>query len=632
MGQKRALLIGIDHYENGSRPGKLNDLHGCVNDVNNMSRLLRTFGFDHQEHLISPRPLSVVEGNQPPQQAVGLPSFDNIKTYIKRLLQESQDGDLFFFHFSGHGAPLPRINKSPLDGRKEDPSLLPMDFCCEKLAMRGWQLNALLKPFCDKGVHVVISLDSCFSGGSWRDHNTTRSPADWKPPPNLPSDQLVEEEPVGSQTDRHGKLNASWDINAEGLIVMTACSDDQKAQEVEKNGKIYGAFTYELYHMLSRCTSTRLPMYYNIRNHIANRHPSQTPRIFGKDKLVFLETTEMFVQAPVRAEMKGRRALLPIGKIHGVIKGAVFVSRLSEPEVVLKVDDVSDLTSKGEIERDMDEQVMEFVPFQWYSEKSLMVDVDPNTEGSFRTALQAKLQERIASEVNIERNETTASDEDTTAANFRLRRSNNNELCISGPAMLGQEGPIRGPNLQGASTEERVVRTADALAHLFRFCQVYELRKDASVEPEKFNVALSKQTSPENPLSEGEELQYTFYNEDREDLYLTVINLGPGFQIEQLFPPENMPERIPPGRGKTITIAFSIPPQLESERPYRDVIRTVVTRGETQGFKSLELPDIWDTATMECGVPRGPGRTATFRGSSFAWWIVDHEVYTRRSL
>lgn len=498
--------------------------------------------------------------------------------------------------------------------------------------MRGWQLNALLKPFCDKGVHVIVSLDSCFPGGCWRDHNTSRSPADWMPPPKLPSDQLVEEEPVSSQDDRHGKLNASWDINAEGLIVMTACSDDQKAQEVEQDGKIYGAFTYELYGMLSRCTPTRLPMFYNIRNLIASRRPSQTPHIFGKDKLVFLETTETFVKAPVRAEMRGRRASLPIGKIHGVVKGAVIVGRLSEPEVFLKIDDVSDLTSRGEIERDMDEQVMEFVPFQWYSETTLMVDVDPNMEGSFRTALRAKLQERIASEVNRERNETTASGEDTTAASFRLRRKNDNELCISGLAILGQEGPIRGPILQGVSTEERAVKTADALAHLLRLCQVCELRKEAFFEAARFNVALSKQTSPEEPLSEGEELHFTFKNEYREDLFLTVLNLGPGFQIEQLFPPENMPEGNPPGREKTITVAFSIPPQLESERPYRDVIRTVVTRGETQGFKSLELPDIWDTATMECGVPSRPGRTATFRGSSFAWWIVDHDAYTTRSL
>jgi hypothetical protein len=626
------LLVGVDHYERGSRPIELRDLHGCVNDVVNMNKLLRILRFDYQKILVSPIHSFTAEGHQQPLHGVDLPTFDNIQASLKSTLLESYEGDLFFLHFSGHGAPLRTVAKSPMDGRKEDPSLLPMDFGRGKLALRGWQLNALLKPFCEKGIHVVVSLDSCFSGGSWRYTHAPRSPTDWAAPPNLPSDELVEEDPVSSQENRHGKLDTTWDINAEGLIVMTACASDQVAQEVDRDGKIYGAFTYELYHLLSRCAPVRLPMYYNIRNHIASHLPSQTPHVFGKDKMVFLETKETSVLAPVRADIRGGRASLPIGRIHGVVRGAVFVSRLSESDVFLKLDDVSDFTSEGGIQQDMDEEMMEFVPFQWYSEKVLVVGMDSNLETSFGKILQDKLQERIASRISIEDNEATVFGDNAKTINFRLWRKNDNELCISGPAMLGDEGSVHGPDLGGASMERNIVMAADALAHLFRFCQISELSKETSLEAKKFTAFLSKQSSPENPLSEGQKLEYTFKNEDRQDLYLTVLNLGPGFQVAQLFPPENMPERIPPGRTKTLGIAFSIPPQLEDSRPYRDVIRTIVTRGETQGFKSLELPDIWDAATMDSCKREQFGRSASIRDPPSTWWVVDHEVYTERSL
>jgi hypothetical protein len=161
-------------------------------------------------------------------------------------------------------------------------------------------------------------------------------------------------------------------------------------------------------------------------------------------------------------------------------------------------------------------------------------------------------------------------------------------MSISGPSILGYERPILGPNLQGTSVAEKALKTADVLAHLFRFCQIYELRKEASWKADNFDIVWSKKSSPEETLNDGDKLQYTFKNEGPEDLYLTVLNLSPGFKIEQMFPPENMPERIPAGREKTFSITFSIPVQLKDGHSYRDIIRTVVTRGETQGFKSLE--------------------------------------------
>ena len=138
-----ALLVGIDLYQcDGSRkrvggePVSLKSLHGCVNDVQALKDFLRSkFQVDDPWDLTSSSFATDSDMSKTPQDR--WPTFDNIKRYFNKVKDEARAGDMFFFHFSGHGAQLEKTDASPKDGRAKDPSLMTVDYCRGNPAVRG---------------------------------------------------------------------------------------------------------------------------------------------------------------------------------------------------------------------------------------------------------------------------------------------------------------------------------------------------------------------------------------------------------------------------------------------------------------------------------------------------------------
>ncbi|KAF3013210.1 hypothetical protein E8E14_005039 [Neopestalotiopsis sp. 37M] len=248
--RRYALLVGVDLYLKGSRKLQttLNNLSGCVNDIRGVRHLLETNFQLHESTILTSTP-SASNPNIPEEEEIDQPTFENIQKAIYRVREQGSEGDYFFFYFSGHGAHLRRTAESPI-GRPTDVSLMTSDYCCGRPAVRGWQLNAWLKEISDKQIRVIVVLDSCHSGNSWRSDCPKRSPAGWVPPPNLDADKVAVQESFAETSMRGGRLETCWDINPADLTVMTACQSDQFASEVRKNGQMYGAFTYELLTLL----------------------------------------------------------------------------------------------------------------------------------------------------------------------------------------------------------------------------------------------------------------------------------------------------------------------------------------------------------------------------------------------
>ena len=87
-GKQRAVLIGIN-YE-GTRA----KLRGCHNDVKATKQLLeRQYGWRSSDIQIL-----MDDGVAPP------PTRANITAAMKWMVEQARPGDVFFFHFSGHGA------------------------------------------------------------------------------------------------------------------------------------------------------------------------------------------------------------------------------------------------------------------------------------------------------------------------------------------------------------------------------------------------------------------------------------------------------------------------------------------------------------------------------------------------
>ncbi|KAK8139370.1 hypothetical protein PG984_002750 [Apiospora sp. TS-2023a] len=624
MPKRLALLVGIDHYLDGDQV-TIDDLRGCVNDVNIMSDLLQRFGFEAPTHLTSPP--SNHSGAED-----GAPTLQNIITKLEEILGGADEDDTFFFHYSGHGARL-KSTKEPRGERKDDPSLLPMDYCSSEQALRGWELDLILAKFDNKKVHVIVNLDSCHSGGAYRTDSTIRSPQNWIKPQK--SDQDMARGFPNASDYRHAKLESSWDINPERLVVMAACQVDQVARETSYRSR-HGIFTYELCRYLTRWDIDYRPTYQTIRDHIHHNMPSeQTPVVFGRDKLVFLETKETFLAAIVQATVNSQQAKIPIGKVHGVKVGAVFISRWGIPDVLLKIEQVDDLHSVGSLNCELN-TIPEFLPFQWYPEASTEVLVDADLGVEFRTALQHGLQEGIASMVLV-REETHPLSE-AEVIRFQLRTTDNDGINIIGPESLGCEGPAWWLRTLGESIQEKATKSADALAHLFRFTQVHSLRNEISTDTPNFRVTLDSTSSPDAPLAEHRKVKYEFENNDSCDLYFTVLDLGPGFHVGQMFPKQDGPQQVHPNAKRSFSFNLTLPSELQHARqsyesPHRDIIRTVVTRDCQTSLKSVELPDIWNATAMHCGrrsLGRGGDNEHFHLGSDFAWWIEDKEVYTKR--
>ncbi|KAF6802590.1 hypothetical protein CSOJ01_11505 [Colletotrichum sojae] len=161
-----ALLVGVDFYfagdarrSQGSRTLSINNLRGCTNDVNTVRDFLsRAFPHTSPSVLTS----STTTGDEPVEPGDRLPTFANTEKKFATVRREATVGDMFLFHFSGHGAELDPVAASP-DRDRRDPSLLTADFCRGGPAARGWQLNAWLRRLNEKRIRVVVMLDSCHS-------------------------------------------------------------------------------------------------------------------------------------------------------------------------------------------------------------------------------------------------------------------------------------------------------------------------------------------------------------------------------------------------------------------------------------------------------------------------------------
>lgn len=87
-GKRKALLIGINYF--GQRPG---ELHGCINDVRNVSSFLtERYGYRREDMVI-------LTDDQP--NPIGHPTKANILRAMHWLVNGAQPHDSLFLHYSG---------------------------------------------------------------------------------------------------------------------------------------------------------------------------------------------------------------------------------------------------------------------------------------------------------------------------------------------------------------------------------------------------------------------------------------------------------------------------------------------------------------------------------------------------
>ena len=165
---RRALLIGLSHYETGWTSGVWPDIHGA-HDARLLERALRQQQFTDITLLVN-------------HQA----TCAHILQQIAALAARTQPGDIIFFHFSGHGQPYEDIDgdEGPDDGWDE--SLVPYDAArlflpgeyegqCHLTDDHLYTLFNTLRRQAGARGEVYAVIDACYSGSSMRGDSDTAS-------------------------------------------------------------------------------------------------------------------------------------------------------------------------------------------------------------------------------------------------------------------------------------------------------------------------------------------------------------------------------------------------------------------------------------------------------------------------
>lgn len=216
---KKALLVGINIY----KPELGANLQGCVNDVENIRKLL----VDNFKFL--PENIRVLVDERAVKAA--------IIERLKWLLGGAKAGDELVFDFSGHGSQVRDRNGDELEDQLDE-ILCPHDLDWDD-PLTDDILADLFKQL-PEGVYLTMICDSCHSGSISRSMSqiynnrskSIRAPFDIR---SRSCDKILPKNKMGQKnkgTQRH--------------LLMSGCKDNQTSSDAYIDGRYQGAFTWAL--------------------------------------------------------------------------------------------------------------------------------------------------------------------------------------------------------------------------------------------------------------------------------------------------------------------------------------------------------------------------------------------------
>jgi hypothetical protein len=160
--RRRALLIGIDDYSASTLPRPLRfkhdhrgwpDLKGAANDVGILREMLvLLYGF-------APNDIVTLKNQQATRTAI-------LQSIEQHLVRPANKGDIVFYYFAGHGSQVPNPDSDEPD--RLDESIVPADSRLGALDIRDKELRPLFNRILDRGAHLTLILDHCYSGSGFR--------------------------------------------------------------------------------------------------------------------------------------------------------------------------------------------------------------------------------------------------------------------------------------------------------------------------------------------------------------------------------------------------------------------------------------------------------------------------------
>jgi hypothetical protein len=233
MGNKKALLVGINAYP-GAR------LSGCVNDAHNLKNMLiERYGFSASQ-------IKMLTDKDATTKSI-LSSLD--------WLKDSKAGDTIFFAYSGHGAQTPTSSPDELDNLSE--VICPVDFDWSPRYMITDKQFVTIFSQMPAGVIFNWISDSCHSGdldreikfykpvgffaGLWHKIAFWQEPVELTPK-FMPLTKFHHASVAAAKSKGAARKSLTNGVLDVGFV--SGCKDNQTSADTVIGGKPCGALTY----------------------------------------------------------------------------------------------------------------------------------------------------------------------------------------------------------------------------------------------------------------------------------------------------------------------------------------------------------------------------------------------------
>jgi len=232
---KKALLVGIN-YTNTLHP----QLHGCIDDIVNMSELLvDSFDYDINNIIMlrdDNNNATTIDGfsdasgagenrrNSGERSSEELPTRINILTHLSNLVKQSANLSEIWFHYCGHGSQINAVTNGKYNNLNE--VILPVDYQTNGFIIDDEIYNIIKNVKCN----MILVFDSCHSGSMCE--------LQWS---FLYSEGLIVK-----------SMNNNKSIENPNIFCFSSCKDSQTCADVYNNVKTQnvGIFTDSLIYCL----------------------------------------------------------------------------------------------------------------------------------------------------------------------------------------------------------------------------------------------------------------------------------------------------------------------------------------------------------------------------------------------
>jgi len=236
-GNKAALLFGINDYMGGQ-----NDLSGCLNDIDDVEKKLRSEFPEFQIRKFKDSEVTTFKFISEIENAMNTLTLPGV----------------LYIHYSGHGTQIPNI----AEANKYDEALYLYNGALVDDNVWTLQQNT------PEGLIVVAKFDSCFSGSMNRSVNRGR-------------ERFYKIPGIRIMKDVVRKFNKT---DSDRWVIFSGSGEDQPSSDAWFNDRPNGAFTY--YDLKSFDPTTTYQQEHDmLRTFLPNENFDQIPGLYGNSML-----------------------------------------------------------------------------------------------------------------------------------------------------------------------------------------------------------------------------------------------------------------------------------------------------------------------------------------------------------